>query len=64
MKRTASGAKIGRAKRGVIDYIVSPGPGAYDNNYKSTHGAKIGTSRRADFGRVQTPGPGAYDTIK
>lgn len=64
MKRHASGAKIGKAKRGIYDNRISPGPGAYDNAYKSLHGAKIGTSKRGDFSRAQTPGPGAYDTLQ
>lgn len=63
LRKYASGAKIGKAKRGFYDSGISPGPGAYDTNYRSMHGAKIGTSKRGDFSRAQTPGPGSYDML-
>ena len=63
IKKHASGTKIGKARRGLNDNGISPGPGAYDTSYRSLHGAKIGTSKRGDFSRAQTPGPGAYDML-
>jgi hypothetical protein len=64
-KNHGSGAKIGKAKRGMIDSGISPGPGAYNYGYKSLHsGTKIGTSKRGDFGKGSNPGPGEYDTYK
>lgn len=64
LKRPASGTKIGRAKRGGVGGQNTPGPGAYDNSYRTLHGAKIGTSKRGDYGKSDTPGPGAYYSMK
>jgi hypothetical protein len=64
MKRYSSGVKIGKAKRGGIDNVTSPGPGAYDAVLKVSQGTKIGTSLREGMGRPRTPGPGDYDPMR
>lgn len=66
LKKHASGAKIGKAKRGFYDSGISPGPGAYDTNYRSMHGVKIGTSKRSgdNASRPETPGPCSYNILE
>ena len=62
-KRSASGTKIGKAERNTKTGNIAPGPGAYDQWYRTKTGPniKFGDGKRDGFGRAQTPGPGAYD---
>lgn len=63
MKKQASGAKIGKAKRDNVGAWNTPGPGSYGLDESNVKGTKFGTSQRVGMGKTGTPGPGAYDTL-